>query len=256
MGKAGRSRSGKPGIIVLGTRIGAGKTLVAATLCLLLRQRAVGVGAFKPIDFACQRRQRQGLVSRDAEILSHFAESPFELAALCPLRLDRPWYARAGRSALKWTADWSAMWKEYRRVCRPAEVMIVEGCGGVMTPLDRGRTMLDLAGEFALDVMLVAPSGRDLVHEVITGGEAIRSAGLKLRDVVINAYDPDGAGPAEERAAEVIAERLGLSLPVIVPTARTLDLAGGRIGRSISFPLSLWVDRWLKTLGRTKRRSS
>ena len=75
MGQAGRGKSSKPGILVLGTRIGAGKTLVAATLCLLLRQRAIRVGAFKPIDFACQRRQRQGLVSPDAEILSHFADS-------------------------------------------------------------------------------------------------------------------------------------------------------------------------------------
>ena len=253
MGKTKRGQASKPGICVLGTRLGAGKTLVAATLCLLLRQRGLAVGVFKPIDFACQRRQRQGLVSPDAELLSHFADSALELAALCPLRLDRWWYARPGRAALKWNADWKAMWQEYRRVCQPAEVMIVEGCGGVMTPLDSQRTMLDLAGEFSLDILLVVPAGPDLVHETLVAAEAVRSAGLQVADVVINRYDPERAGAADERAAEVIAGLLKLSLPVIVPPVKGYDLQGGRIGRSVRFPLSLWVDKWLAKSGRKKK---
>jgi dethiobiotin synthetase len=240
-------------VFILGTRIGAGKTVVASTLCLLLRQRAVSVGAFKPIDFACQRRQRQGLVSADAELLAHFADSPLELAAICPLRLERVWYAKPSRQALRWTANWETMWKEYRRNCEPADVMVVEGCGGAMTPLDARKSQAELAGEFGLDVVLVAPSGPDVISEVLGASEALKASGVTVRDVVINRYEPDKAGAAEERAAEVIAGRLGGRLPVVVPTDKSLDLRTGKIGRSIRFPLSLWVDRWLASRVRGRK---
>jgi dethiobiotin synthetase len=123
--------------------------------------------------------------------------------------------------------------------------MVVEGYGGALTPLDAKKTQAELAGELQLDVLLVAVSGPDVVHEVLAAAEALEARGAAVRDVVINRYDPDGAGAAEEKAGEVIAATLGGRLPIVVPTDKKLDVRSGKIGRSVRYPLSLWVDRWM-----------
>src|SRR6185369_3490936 len=64
------------GIFITGTDTGVGKTVVSATLALLLRMKGVNVGVMKPVTSGC-REENGSLVSDDAMLLCRSAGVPY-----------------------------------------------------------------------------------------------------------------------------------------------------------------------------------
>src|SRR3989338_1770182 len=76
------------GIFVTGTDTGVGKTVVAAGLALVLRERGMKVGVMKPIATGCIGEGKR-LISEDAVFLFEAAENQFP-ALTSPLRFRNP----------------------------------------------------------------------------------------------------------------------------------------------------------------------
>ena len=78
------------GLFITGTDTGVGKTVVTCALAWALRRQGVArVGVCKPFATGC-RRDREGLVSPDAEALAHFADCRLPLDVINPLRFAAP----------------------------------------------------------------------------------------------------------------------------------------------------------------------
>ena len=191
-----------PGLFVTGTDTGVGKTVVAGAIAAWFRRQGRRVGVLKPIATGCERR-REGLVSTDAEFLAHCADSRHPLDLVCPQRYAEPLAPSVAAERAGQPLDWAAVRRSIDLICRDSDVLIVEGVGGVMVPLDERHTVLDLASWLGLPAVVVARAGLGTINHTLLTLGALRPA-TAVAGVVVNRYPAETAGVAEETNPRVI----------------------------------------------------
>ncbi|MGB1540483.1 MAG: ATP-dependent dethiobiotin synthetase BioD [Rickettsiales bacterium] len=98
---------------------------------------------------------------------------------------------------------------------------LIEGAGGVMTPLAERYTQLELMRELRLPVVLVTGSYVGTLSHTLTALEALKSAGVQVASIIVN-ESPDSATGLDETAQSLKAFMLFscpvFTLPQISPT--------------------------------------
>jgi dethiobiotin synthetase len=191
------SRCPIPGLFVTGTDTGVGKTLVAAAIANWFVRRGAVVAVSKPMATGCVRR-REGLVSEDAEFLAHHAKAKFPLNTICPQRFAEPLAPAVAAKRVKQKIEWNAIDSAIQMMSGQSQVMIVEGVGGIMVPVDEKVTVLDMVKWLGLPAVVVARSGLGTINHMLLTVEALRRAGVGVAGVVMNFYPPDTPPAAEE----------------------------------------------------------
>jgi dethiobiotin synthetase len=188
-----------PAIFVTGTDTAVGKTRVAAAICRALAARGISVAAMKPIASGCVLTP-EGLRNEDAMAL-------LGAMSVRPRYCDVNPYAFAPAIAPHIAAreagvaiDLDVLNRAYLRLRSQSQVLIVEGAGGWLAPLDASRAFADLAVHWRTDVVLVVGLRLGCLNHALLTTEAIERRGLRLRGWVANSIDPQF-----ERAAENIA---------------------------------------------------
>ena len=201
-----------PGLLVTGTDTGVGKTLVAAGIGNWFRRRGLRVAVCKPVATGCPRR-REGLVSEDAEILAHFADARFPLDVICPQCYAEPLAPAVAAERAQKPLDWEAIDRSIALMTGQSDVMVVEGVGGLMVPMDEHSTFRDVARDLGLASVVVARPGLGTINHTLLTVQALREAKIPVAGVVINRYPAENAGIAEETNPRAI-ERWG-KVPVL-----------------------------------------
>jgi len=83
------------------------------------------------------------------------------------------------------------------------EVLIVEGAGGVLVPLNETHFMLDLMMKLAVPVLVVADSGLGTINHTLLSLESLRRADLDILGVVMNGPKNSGNRQAIETYGRV-----------------------------------------------------
>src|SRR5439155_2458901 len=169
----------KPGLLVTGTDTGIGKTLIAGAIAAWLRSQGSRVGVFKPMASGCVRR-REGLVSEDAEFLAHCADSPHPLDVIAPVRFAEALAPAVAAQRMKEAIDWSPVQRSLAAIARDSDVLVVEGVGGIMVPMDDRHTMLDVAAWLKLPAVVVARPKLGTINHTILTVEALRRADVSV----------------------------------------------------------------------------
>ena len=178
------------GLFVTGTDTEVGKTLVAGAIARHLRARGRRVAVFKPAASGC-RRDRGQLISADAEFLAACADSADALSDIAPLRFAAPLAPNVAAEREGAPIDLEVMFDAYRRVTAAADVVIVEGVGGLLCPLSDELWVVHLARLMRLPLVVVARAGLGTINHTLLTLHAARSAGLYVAGVVVNRYPPD-----------------------------------------------------------------
>jgi dethiobiotin synthetase len=213
-----------PGLFVTGTDTEVGKTVVAGAIADWFRRRGARVAVLKPAATGCVRR-REGLVSEDAEFLAACADARFPLDLICPQRYVEPLAPAVAAERAKQPLDWEAIARSIRLMAAEADVMIVEGVGGVMVPMDDRHSVLDMAGWLKLPAVVVARPNLGTINHTLLTVNALRSAGVAVAGVVVNRYRGDGATVAEETSPRVIERRGKVPVLALVPDAAIVGAA-------------------------------
>jgi len=238
-----------PGLFITGTDTGVGKTVVAGAIADWFRRRQRRVAVCKPCATGCVRR-REGLVSEDAEFLAACSDTPHPLDLICPVRYAEPLAPAIAAERLNETLDWEAIDRSLRLMSVGSDVMIVEGVGGILVPMDRETTVLDFAVALGLPTVIVARPGLGTINHTLLTIAALRAAGVAVAGVVINRYPTDTASAAEEtnpRAIERWAMLSGGKVPVLclVPDEPVVSpkLPDGVIAAVDAVDWSAFLDR-------------
>ncbi len=222
-----------PGVFVTGTDFGVGKTVVAAGLAMLWRRQGRRVGVFKPIATGCVRRVRLGLIARDAECLAYCAGTDLPLDVINPIHYRHPVVPTAAADHARTPIDFDALWRAYDQICHTSEVVIVEGVGGLLVPIERDRTVADLAGEFGFPLLIVGRSGLGTVNHTLLTIEAARARDLPIAGVVLNNYNADSPSLAEETNPAALAHCAKIPPPTVVAHDPKTDVKTGQIGPAV-----------------------
>jgi dethiobiotin synthetase len=211
------------GLFITGTDTGVGKTYVAAMIARALAASGVRVGVYKPVASGCRRAGRT-LVSDDAVELWEAAGRPGKLAAVCPQRFAAPLAPHLAAHAEKNRVDPKLLRAGLSAWMGKCDVVLVEGAGGLFSPVSDEDFVADLAWDFGYPLVVVAANRLGTINatlQTLISAAAYRE-GLPIAGVVLNdaaAADPADASRATNRAE--LARLCGPPLLAHVPHAAT-----------------------------------
>jgi dethiobiotin synthetase len=205
-----------PGLLITGTDTGIGKTVIAGAIAAWFRKQGSRVGVLKPAASGCVKR-REGIVSEDAEFLAHCADAAQPLDVIAPQRFIEPLAPAVAAQRAGVTLDWSAIQRSIDSIERASDVLIVEGVGGIMVPMDPKHTMLDVAAWLKLPAVIVARPALGTINHTILTVDALRRRDVAVAGVVINRYPAENANVAEETNPRTIESWGKVPVLAIVP---------------------------------------
>jgi dethiobiotin synthetase len=198
-------------IFITATGPDVGETFVVAALVRHLRQIGRAVDAIKPIANGYDPAQA---AASDTGILVSalgFAFTPEAIERVSPWRfraaLSPDQAARQeGRSI-----DVEAVIAYCRNAIeRRAGVLLVEGVGGIMTPLDEQRTVLDVMMALRLPLILITGSYAGAVSHTLTALDSLFRRDMSVLATIVN--ETPGSGMALD---DVVASIGRFTSPVI-----------------------------------------
>jgi len=210
-----------PGLFVTATDTEVGKTVIAGAIANWFLRQGSRIAVSKPVATGAVHR-REGWVSEDAEFLASCADARFPLDIICPQRYREPLAPAVAADRANQPLDWPAIDRSLKLMTAQSDVIVVEGVGGILVPLDRQHTTLDLARWLNLPTVIVARPNLGTINHTLMTLEMLRQAGVTIAGVVINRYPAESASVAEETNPRYI-ERYGkVPILAIVPNEPTL----------------------------------
>ena len=170
---------------ITGTDTGVGKTVLTALLARYLHERGVRVAALKPIcsdgrsDARALRAALNGRLTFDEINPWHFR------ASIAPLLA-----ARRERKRVKL----SQVLAHVRTMQKRFDVLLIEGAGGLLSPLGENFNSRDLIAVLRATPIVVCPNRLGAVNQVLLTLEALpRNAAAKECVVLISLFKPDSS---------------------------------------------------------------
>ena len=178
-------------VFVAGSGTDVGKTYVTASLVRALRAGGRRVRVCKPLASGLPPLDDPAFAASDPAVLLAAAGvevspetletcSPWRFAA--PLSPDMAAAAEGRRVSLAEVTAWTCA-----VLAEPGfDIGLVEGVGGVMSPVTADATGLDLAEALGAPVLLVCGSYLGAISHALTALEALRGRGLGVAAVVVD----------------------------------------------------------------------
>jgi dethiobiotin synthetase len=198
------------GLFVTGTDTGVGKTVLSAALLAAMTAAGERVSAHKPaVTGLDEHEQADGSAKSwpaDHELLAAAARMPADQVA--PLR-----YGPAVSPLL--AAELAGETLQARRVLAAGAAavadredadgtVIVEGVGGLLSPLAENLTVCDFAVALRLPLLVAARPGLGTINHTLLTLQCARAAGLSVRAVVLTPW-PEQPSRLERSNLQTIA---------------------------------------------------
>ncbi|MDB4862673.1 dethiobiotin synthase [Pirellulaceae bacterium] len=222
-----------PGIFITGTDTDVGKTYVAALIAKQLHKQGVNVGVYKPAASGCTDNGDNMLFSEDADALWNAAGQPATVNHVCPQMFRAPLAphlsARAEGKEIhrELLVQGIEYWQEN------SDFIIVEGAGGLMSPISDDDFVADLAYEFGFPLVVVVANKLGCINHTLQTlvTAAAYEDGISIAGIILNQVIPPT--PDDQSLDSNPAEIERVCIP---PVLATVDFEQG---------LSREID-WLK----------
>lgn len=202
------------GFFVVGTDTGVGKTRVAAALLRAygrLGYRCVGM---KPV--AAGAELQDGVwVNEDVAILRAAGNVDAPMERVNPYLFREPIAPHIAAEHKGVDIQLARVRAAYAELAQAADLVVVEGAGGLLVPLSRNKDMADLAVALGLPMVLVVGMRLGCLNHALLTWEAIHARGLRLAGWVANRVDP--AMAAYEENLDALVRRLPAPLLAELP---------------------------------------
>jgi dethiobiotin synthetase len=203
------------GLFITGTGTGVGKTYVAALIARALRAAGKHAGVYKPVASDCPLVNGE-LVSTDAVALWDAAGRPGSLEQVCPQRFAAPLAPHLAARAEGRRVDPKMLWDGiavWRETC---DIVLVEGAGGLMSPLSDEDYNADLAADFGYPLVVVSTNVLGTINATLqtlitasTYCDGLEVAGVVLNTPARQAHDASTDSNRDELERRCVAPVLG-----------------------------------------------
>ncbi|MBL9095185.1 MAG: dethiobiotin synthase [Planctomycetaceae bacterium] len=154
-------------MFVTGTGTGVGKTQVAAMIARALVAQGRKVGVYKPAASGCSRDAHGALTSDDAVALWEASGRPGPLEKVCPQLFAAPLapHLAARAEGRELDLELLRLGLDYWRP--RSDVIVVEGAGGLFSPLGDDLLNVDLALAWGFPLVVVAANKLGAIHATL-----------------------------------------------------------------------------------------
>lgn len=197
-------------ILITGTDTNVGKTWVACALAHALKGAGKKVVAIKPVETGCSEPPT---VREDGVLLAHATGQANPPQAILRLsELAAPVLAGDGPGT---PIDFDALVLKIERLGEDAEVLLIEGTGGLLTPVTWEWNMTDVARALGACALVVAVDRLGTINHTLLTLSALELGGIPCLGVVLTA--PGGKDRSATANAGAIARLSGIERIVVVP---------------------------------------
>jgi len=185
------------GLFITGNNTGVGKTHVAGLIAHSLRNAGLRVGVYKPA--------ASGLIEQDGRWISEDVQTLWEASGkiwdtqhICPQTFRAPLAPHLSARAEGKELDTQLLrsgfdhWKR-QQAAGACDFVLVEGAGGLLSPMSDGDYVADLALEFQLPLIIVAANRLGMINETLQTlltAQAYRQS-LAVAGIVLNDIEAD-----------------------------------------------------------------
>ena len=191
------------GVFVTGTDTSVGKTMVAAGLVGLLKKEGIDVGVMKPVASGAIECDSGQLISQDVEMLVRFSGAKDSWELINPYCLATPVTPALAAKIEGIGIDLDRIKQCFEAISVEHKFIVVEGAGGVMTPLSDNLVVADLIRFLDLPAIIVSRPDQGTINHTLLTIECLRNRQLKALGFFFNRF-PDFPNLAESTNAEIV----------------------------------------------------
>ncbi|WP_346353419.1 dethiobiotin synthase [Azotosporobacter soli] len=231
------------GLFITATDTEVGKTVITGALAAGLKEMGLDVGVMKPLASGGSVEWKGVRVAEDAAFLMQAAGiSPSEAPLVNPLCFEPALTPALAAKVSGVSVDMKQIIQSYHQLEERHQYLLVEGVGGMISPLCDDYILADLAQELALPLIIVARANLGTINHTILTVEYARRRGFEIAGIILNQW-PAEAGVLEESNASYIERLSGLPIlgrfPRFEDPAQLAQLAKQHLNLSA-------IQRWLE----------
>lgn len=181
----------KQSYFIVGTDTDAGKTYISCKLIAHFVAQNIATVGMKPIASGCYFDAQQNLVNEDARLLDLASNVHPPQNLTNPYRFSPAIAPHIAAAEAGVDIEPSVILNAYNTLALTAEVVIVEGAGGFLVPINQTQTLADVAQLLNLPLILVVGMRLGCINHALLTVEAIKARGLSLSGWVANQITPD-----------------------------------------------------------------
>lgn len=195
----------KSGYFITGTDTNAGKT--AVSLCLMKHFKAGGktVVCMKPVSAGCVATS-DGLRNDDAILLMNESSIELPYEEVNPYAFEPPVAPHIAAQQSNTVIKLQTIKNYYTTIAAKADVVVVEGAGGWLVPVNASETMADVAAALKLPVILVVGVRLGCLNHALLTASSIIESGLPFAGWFANHVDKNML--QQEENIESLKERI------------------------------------------------
>ncbi|MCO6427590.1 dethiobiotin synthase [Nitrosomonas communis] len=204
------------GYFVTGTDTGVGKTAASCALLHAYARAGKAVVGMKPIAAGCEQGKWM-----DVEQLAAASNRSAAYELINPYALVPPIAPHLAAKQAGIVIELTVIQRAFQALQEIAEIIIVEGAGGFLVPLDEQYDTSELARILRLPVILVVGLRLGCLNHALLTARAIHASGLSLAGWIANQIDPHMQSQAENIHA--LQQRLDCPLLGVMPFREDAD---------------------------------
>jgi|SRR3989338_3071084 len=203
-------------IFITGTDTDVGKTVIIGCLATALLRKGKKIAVYKPVQ--CGNLLKGRVKSPDLALIRklsgisedclfndysfRFASSP-HLAA----RLEN---RKVNINSIK---------NHYREISKKFDYVLIEGAGGLIVPLTKDYTVLDLIDDLRVPVLVVSRAGLGTINHTSLAISALKSRNIKIIGIIMDFYK---GGKIEDDNKKIIEQLNSVLIIGAVPFSKNL----------------------------------
>jgi dethiobiotin synthetase len=180
------------GIFITGTDTGIGKTEIALALIEKYKQQGLQVAAMKPVASGSQWVNGK-LQNDDAQRLQNACSASVDYEQVNPYAFEEPIAPHIAANNAGVRIDLERIADDYNTLASKVDIVVVEGVGGWMVPLNETMRVADLARRLALPSVLVVGMRLGCLNHALLTDEAMHHCDVECAGWVANTIEADFA---------------------------------------------------------------
>lgn len=208
----------KKAFFITGTDTNVGKTWASIALMNYYKRQGLSVMGFKPVAAGCDWVDGQ-LKNEDAMLLQENSSLPLDYEKINPFAFEAPVSPHIAAGDV--SVNLGSIVQIFCELEKKVDVVVVEGAGGWLAPLNHEQDVADLAIALQIPVIMVVAIRLGCINHARLTFQAIQQSGVSCRGWLAMCVDPEMLRQTEN--IETIKNNISVPLLGVLPYVENVD---------------------------------
>ncbi|NPA82429.1 MAG: dethiobiotin synthase [Epsilonproteobacteria bacterium] len=160
-------------IFITATNTDVGKTFATLQLIKEFHKKGLKVGVFKPIETGVEKTPKDAKILYETSSIYNHNLKKISIDKIAPYRFPLPAapYVAKGKGKI----DLNEILNAYDQIAQISDIVLIEGAGGLMVPIEKNLFMIDLIEIFNAKTLLVTPDRLGCINDTLLSINILKS---------------------------------------------------------------------------------